>query len=267
MARVYLSLGSNIDRDHYIRTALDILQRRFGDLVVSPVYESESVGFEGDNFYNLVVGIDAQVGVGEGDLEGSFGAGDVVEGRPVQHAGLVEVAFLVEHRGEVGLHGRHRGGARLAEAVEGEAEPSLGLSVVGALQVLDPKLVEGPALEAGALVPEDQIPPGLDLLFGPQVQPYLIDILSRDPVALAQNYDGPALVVQGARDLQVGPEDAERLVAALSGAEALPLPEATHMLKPDQPGLPMATYLNPTLPLDPALVPGIIAFLDRHPPR
>jgi len=65
MARVYLSLGSNIDRDHYIRTALDILQRRFGDLIVSPVYESESVGFDGDNFYNLVVGIRTEVGVGE----------------------------------------------------------------------------------------------------------------------------------------------------------------------------------------------------------
>ena len=31
---------------------------RFGDLIISPVYESEAVGFKGRNFYNLVVGFD-----------------------------------------------------------------------------------------------------------------------------------------------------------------------------------------------------------------
>ena len=65
MNRVWLSLGSNIDRYRHINAALDALQARFGTLVISPVYESVAVGFEGDNFLNLVVGIDTGLPVGE----------------------------------------------------------------------------------------------------------------------------------------------------------------------------------------------------------
>jgi 2-amino-4-hydroxy-6-hydroxymethyldihydropteridine diphosphokinase len=54
---VYLSLGSNIDRSRNISTCLDSLAAEYGQLQVSSVYESESVGFKGDPFYNLVVGL------------------------------------------------------------------------------------------------------------------------------------------------------------------------------------------------------------------
>ena len=56
--RVYLSLGSNIDRERHIKAALVALTKSFGELNISPVYESEAVGFDGDPFYNLVVGFD-----------------------------------------------------------------------------------------------------------------------------------------------------------------------------------------------------------------
>lgn len=65
MARVYLSLGSNILPHSYISAALDELADCFGDLIISSVYESEAVGFEGDNFLNLVVGVDTDLSVGE----------------------------------------------------------------------------------------------------------------------------------------------------------------------------------------------------------
>jgi|SRR5690554_625930 len=65
MARVYISIGSNIDRYHHVTTALDALQQWFGELVISPVYESESVGFSGSDFLNLVVGVDTALPVGE----------------------------------------------------------------------------------------------------------------------------------------------------------------------------------------------------------
>jgi len=54
MARVYVSIGSNIDRDENIRGGVRDLRAHFGELVLSRVYESASVGFDGDNFYNLV---------------------------------------------------------------------------------------------------------------------------------------------------------------------------------------------------------------------
>lgn len=63
MAKVYLSLGSNIDRERYICAALDALSEQFGDLAISSVYESEAVGFEGENFLNLVVAIESELSV------------------------------------------------------------------------------------------------------------------------------------------------------------------------------------------------------------
>lgn len=64
MARVYLSLGSNIEAYTYIAAALDELEESFGELIISSVFESEAVGFDGDNFLNLVVGIDTALPVG-----------------------------------------------------------------------------------------------------------------------------------------------------------------------------------------------------------
>lgn len=55
MATVYVSVGSNIERGKYIRAGIDALKKHYDSLICSPVYESESVGFSGDNFYNLVV--------------------------------------------------------------------------------------------------------------------------------------------------------------------------------------------------------------------
>ena len=58
MARAYVSVGSNIDRKHYIRAGTAALGERYGKLLCSRVYESKAVGFEGDDFLNLVVGFD-----------------------------------------------------------------------------------------------------------------------------------------------------------------------------------------------------------------
>ncbi|MFO7858581.1 MAG: 2-amino-4-hydroxy-6-hydroxymethyldihydropteridine diphosphokinase [Ectothiorhodospiraceae bacterium] len=58
MVRVYVSIGSNIDPAHHVRRALADLRADFGELVVSPVYASTAVGFDGNDFLNLVVGLD-----------------------------------------------------------------------------------------------------------------------------------------------------------------------------------------------------------------
>ncbi len=61
MARVYLSIGSNIEREKNIRGGVADLKKTFGEVTLSRVYESESVGFEGDNFYNLVAAIETDM--------------------------------------------------------------------------------------------------------------------------------------------------------------------------------------------------------------
>lgn len=65
LTKVLLSLGSNIEQQRYIKAGLDALSEQFGALLISSVYESVAIGFDGDNFYNLVVGIETELSVGE----------------------------------------------------------------------------------------------------------------------------------------------------------------------------------------------------------
>ncbi|MEX0387035.1 2-amino-4-hydroxy-6-hydroxymethyldihydropteridine diphosphokinase [Spiribacter onubensis] len=58
MNRAYLSIGSNIEPEPHVRAAVAALHRLYGPLRISPVYQTRAVGFEGDDFYNLVVGLD-----------------------------------------------------------------------------------------------------------------------------------------------------------------------------------------------------------------
>lgn len=60
MPRVYVSIGSNIDREHNIRGAIRALREAYGPLTLSRVYESAAEGFEGGNFYNLVAAFDTE---------------------------------------------------------------------------------------------------------------------------------------------------------------------------------------------------------------
>ncbi len=87
MLRVWVSLGSNIDRERCIRGAVAALRERHGELTVSRVFESEAVGFEGRPFYNLVVGF---------------------------HTGESPAALQAQFRGIEDLFGRERGRERFA---------------------------------------------------------------------------------------------------------------------------------------------------------
>ena len=55
MAQVYVSIGSNIERERHIESALQALAAAYGELRQSSVYESAAVGFDSAPFYNLVV--------------------------------------------------------------------------------------------------------------------------------------------------------------------------------------------------------------------
>lgn len=53
--QIYISVGSNIEREKHTKAGLQAMYEIFGPLQLSRVYESEAVGFDGHNFYNLVV--------------------------------------------------------------------------------------------------------------------------------------------------------------------------------------------------------------------
>lgn len=60
MARVYIGIGSNIDKHLHIPRVIEELQAEFGEVTVSPVYQTTAVGFEGEDFYNLVVAVNTR---------------------------------------------------------------------------------------------------------------------------------------------------------------------------------------------------------------
>jgi len=51
----FISIGSNIDKETHIPSSIAALQKHFGEIVLSSFYETEAVGFEGDEFINLIV--------------------------------------------------------------------------------------------------------------------------------------------------------------------------------------------------------------------
>ena len=57
MPRAWISLGSNIRPEENLRAALKTLASHCGEMILSPVYRSPSVGFAGEDFLNLVAGI------------------------------------------------------------------------------------------------------------------------------------------------------------------------------------------------------------------
>ncbi|RTE87705.1 MULTISPECIES: 2-amino-4-hydroxy-6-hydroxymethyldihydropteridine diphosphokinase [Gammaproteobacteria] len=58
MIPVFLGLGSNINREHNIKAAIQLLEKEFSELRASKVYENEAIGFEGPPFFNLVVAVE-----------------------------------------------------------------------------------------------------------------------------------------------------------------------------------------------------------------
>ena len=67
MTQVYLSVGSNQEPRKHVPMALDAITELFSPVELSPVYESVAVGFEGDNFFNLVAGFDTELPLTELD--------------------------------------------------------------------------------------------------------------------------------------------------------------------------------------------------------
>ncbi len=60
-SRAYLSLGSNIEAEANLRSAIVALRERFGNIVLSNAYVFPAVGFEGGDFLNAAMIIDSDL--------------------------------------------------------------------------------------------------------------------------------------------------------------------------------------------------------------
>ena len=61
MAVVYLGLGSNMQPEQNLRMAVDCLRSHFTNVVLSNSYQSDALGFEGDDFINLVARVETDL--------------------------------------------------------------------------------------------------------------------------------------------------------------------------------------------------------------
>ncbi|KAK0341738.1 hypothetical protein LTR94_025176 [Friedmanniomyces endolithicus] len=106
-------------------------------------------------------------------------------------------------------------------------------------------------LEAGRTI--ENIP-GLEALFRPSVQPYLISWLAMDPPSLAAAYDGPVTM-----------SDAEAIHAAQPASQLTVLEGVNHVLKaaPADRAANVATYRDPALPLAPGAAEAIGTFISQ----
>ena len=63
--KAYLCLGSNINPRRNIRFAVQRLKQDFQNVIVSNVYKSSAVGFDGDDFLNLAIALKTDLSLGE----------------------------------------------------------------------------------------------------------------------------------------------------------------------------------------------------------
>ena len=120
------------------------------------------------------------------------------------------------------------------------------------------------SLEADKTVDTTAMPAPLMPLFNAKVQPFLIDLLSQDPAKLAAATRLPMLIVRGGKDIQVAAADLDALHGARPDAVVLSPRNMNHVLKDvagDDRASNLATYADPDLPVDPALIDGIADFV------
>ena len=135
-----------------------------------------------------------------------------------------------------------------------QLRPKLSPNTMAAVEGLVAKLKAG---QTG------MVPTGLEALFRPSVQPYLISWFKYDPAREVSKLRMPVLIMQGTTDMQTGPADATRLGSANPKARVVILDGMNHVLKrvPLDEERQVASYSDPSLPVEPRLIQEIADFV------
>lgn len=109
------------------------------------------------------------------------------------------------------------------------------------------------------------VPPVLNALLRPGIQPYMISWLRYDPAKEIAALTVPVLIVQGTTDVQISVDDAKRLATANSTAKLLIIEGMNHVLKEvsRDSEKQVASYSDPTLPVMPSFVNAISRFVNN----
>lgn len=110
------------------------------------------------------------------------------------------------------------------------------------------------------------VPPTLNALFRPSVQPYMISVMKYNPQEEIAKLTIPTLIIQGTTDIQVPIEHANLLSVANPKAQKVIIENMNHVLK-DCKSSDMAeqtaTYSNKSIPLNKEVGKVIINFIKN----
>ena len=111
----------------------------------------------------------------------------------------------------------------------------------------------------------DSVPPLLNSLFRADVQSYLIDASSYDPVEEISKLNMPILIVQGSTDIQIEVNDALILHKAAKNSRLEIIDGMNHVFRQasDNRLLNLQTYGNPDLPIDNSMVRLVSEFIIK----
>jgi uncharacterized protein len=109
------------------------------------------------------------------------------------------------------------------------------------------------------------VPPQLNMLFRPSIQPYMMSWLRYDPAKEIAALNVPALIIQGTTDVQVTVADARLLAAGAPKAKLFFVEGMNHILKQvsKEAENQTASYSDPTLPVSPTLIKEISRFVNK----
>jgi alpha-beta hydrolase superfamily lysophospholipase len=171
----------------------------------------------------------------------------------------------------------HSEGALIGSVVAQQNNVDQFISIAGAGRPTNELILEQIAAQAPHLIETvepmmntilkggtvEDVPPYLNSLFRPSVQPYMISWLAYKPAIEIAKVTKPVLLVQGTTDIQVKVKDAKVLSAANSNAQLTVIEGMNHVLKdaPADRHANMMTYTQPDLPLNAELMDTLVRFI------
>jgi len=165
------------------------------------------------------------------------------------------IGMIVSQDKNVNKYVSIAGAGQPADQIIREQLKSQPLSVsIPSTTILD-DLVKGRTVE--------NIPQILNGLFRPSVQPYMISWFKYDPQKEIAKLKIPVLIVQGTTDIQVSPDDANRLAKAQPNSKLVIIEGMNHVMKPASFDRQMniLTYSQPDLAIKKELIDNLIPFL------
>lgn len=108
------------------------------------------------------------------------------------------------------------------------------------------------------------VPPQLNSLFRPSLQPFLISWFKYNPSELIANLQCQILIVHGEKDIQMNIQEANLLKMAAPKSELVVVDQMNHILKNIDGDMQenIASYSNPDLPVHVELVQNIVEFIN-----